>query len=298
MQVTNVMSSGRSAGISTRTVVELGTTVLETISAGNYNSSGSVNITGWDLTQPWPGDFSTWSISTYTAADIPATLIEDDGTQTSGYVTGTSTNVRQLDESQEKRTMSLRRDTSNSTTGWTVCAIDLGRVEAADDEGLCKEALGEQCTEDLVVAGMRTYNSEKSCHGSFVMPSSCEDLAGHNILSSKWLKLTRHSLEALNLGQNVSDFTIYTGIEDGDRSIHQLGNYTAYDRAANYAHVTMLIWAGTNKTVTSSQMVGLACPRSTTAVRDSQIPNTSMSEHVSFRLFLGFMLLSSLSMVL
>ncbi|KAF3006179.1 hypothetical protein E8E14_009086 [Neopestalotiopsis sp. 37M] len=287
MHIANVANSGRAAGITARTLVEFNTSIYSTIKAGNYNSTGSVDIRGWDITQAWPGtgspstDLAIWTVSTYTAADVPATLIDDDDTQTSGYVTVTTTNVGQPPQSSAgKRALSRQqRDIKNSTTGWTVCAIDLGRVDASGDEGGCEQALGEDCVFDLQSAAMEAYNVKKSCSSSISIPSSSLSLGDRN-------------------ASDYSDFTIYGSVEDGDRTIHQLDDYTAYDRAATDAHVTLLIWAGTNKTVTSSQQVAVACPRSTVAVGASRTPNASMSKHVSSKPLLGFMLLFIFLMVI
>ncbi|KAI0598923.1 hypothetical protein F4775DRAFT_165382 [Biscogniauxia sp. FL1348] len=199
------------------------------------NATGGTSITGYDITQPWPGQaVDGWTLSLNISRDIPGSERQDgEGTgeqQQQQTYTGTSIFLRAPE--------GVRADlaaTANATdeTTWKICVVFIpnGPQEQDGDSanGTCAgNFLSGQCVDELQQAYTDKFAQNQDCYGTPPStPASCGD-----VLNTANFSVQQFPLDSSNGTE------IYVTASDG----HDPGDEAAWTNATGKVWPVLTIW--------------------------------------------------------
>lgn len=259
---TNVFASAFSIGIGVN---------LENTTDVAINASGLVPVLGYNVSQPFPSNLTDgWSFGLDVAADVPASVSEEGNT---GFATLSY--------------LYMNRPESTIDDSWRICAAWLGRVDVSGgDDGSCSSALGQDCIDALSTQLSSANERFGRCSVPPIsMPEECGDRIDSDIMASTSKHMSPGSRSnpvvtnraipidvTFNDTEDREEFAVVE--EDGPSSIHQQGNYSAYDGTAKKAHVLALSFMSTDTNETAGT-IGFACVKANITAEGSRVPSSA-----------------------
>ncbi|KAF3023627.1 hypothetical protein E8E14_012723 [Neopestalotiopsis sp. 37M] len=231
--------------------IGVGVTFEDTTNAA-INASGLVLFPGYNVSQPFPGTLiDGWSLELDVMADVPASVRQEGKT---GFAT--------IENIYVTRPQSVIDDS------WRICAAWLGRVEVSeDDDGSCSSALDQDCLDGLS-ARLRNDNARRGrCGLPGAIPEACGDRLGPMSMGTGTLSFNKTG----GIGDRE---LLVTSVEDGASSVHQQGNYSAYDSTSKKAHLLALSFMSTDTNETAGSIT-LACVKANITAEGSRVPSSA-----------------------
>ncbi|OTB02554.1 hypothetical protein M426DRAFT_322491 [Hypoxylon sp. CI-4A] len=227
------------------------------------NATGSVSVTGYDITQTWPSQqIDGWTLSVNASSDLPDSSTINAGNATGQTFTGTSIFLKGPDSIQG----AFSNQSALEETTWKICVavIPNGPQEdgSAADNGTCS-FLSSQCISDLQQGYAEKFSGSQDCYGT---PPSTPSSCGSSIDTADF-QVQQFPLTSAN-GTEVF-VTASTSHDSGDQ--------TAWSTATKQTWSVLTLWGWNTRAKApedSSPLVQLSCIRASNVEAGSDTPSS------------------------
>ncbi|KAI5917178.1 hypothetical protein F4810DRAFT_69114 [Camillea tinctor] len=197
------------------------------------NATGGVSITGYDITQRWPGqEVSGWTLSLNVSRDIPDSERQDSSSSNNSGQAYTGTSIFLRGPANVAADFAGNASATEETT-WKICVVFIPNGPQEDGDasgnGTCAGAfLSQQCVDDLQQAYADKFASDQDCYGTPPStPSSCGDVVNTANFSAQQFPL-----------DSSNGTEIYVTASDS----HAPGDAAAFANATGKVWPVLTIW--------------------------------------------------------
>ncbi|KAI1774451.1 hypothetical protein F4818DRAFT_82895 [Hypoxylon cercidicola] len=231
------------------------------------NVSGTVPITGFDISQRWPSqEVNGWTLSLNITSDVPDSQSMNSNDTATRTFTGTSISITAPESIQG----AFANETALDETTWKICVSVVPNGPHEDqsaDNGTCG-FLSSQCVTDLQQAYADKFSESQNCYGTPPStPSSCGDMVDTSNFQVQQLPLT-----------SVNGTEVFVTASES----HEAGDETAWNNATRQVWPILTVWGWNTRARTpgdSSPQVQLSCIRASTVEPESNPPSSAGSTY-------------------